>query len=195
MRRCSPCPIAAGFPQVLVYLALAGALAAALAALAASLMATAAILSEDVVHGLQPETAPDSARIAHRARRAAGCRLRDRLARHRGARPIRCKLFLWSLTFSAVGSPSRCLCCRSGGSASMPGGRWPACWPGSRRRRSPCCWAKPAHGRCRARWPAPSACPPGPPPPMVASLLTPAPGTQRARQRARDARARRRDAV
>ncbi len=57
-------PIAAGFPQVLVYLALAGALAAALASLAGSLMAAGAILSEDVVIGLIDEEAPERARIA-----------------------------------------------------------------------------------------------------------------------------------
>lgn len=56
-------PVAMGFPQVLVYLALAGALAAALAALATSLMAAAAILSEDVVIGLLDDDAPDRARI------------------------------------------------------------------------------------------------------------------------------------
>src|SRR5262249_15691550 len=56
-------PIAAGLPQALVYLSLAGALAAALAALAASLVAISAILAEDVVHGLPNETVPDSARI------------------------------------------------------------------------------------------------------------------------------------
>ncbi len=56
-------PISMGFPQVLVYLALAGALAAALAALAASLMAAAAILSEDVVIGLLDDEAPDRGRV------------------------------------------------------------------------------------------------------------------------------------
>ena len=57
-------PIAAGFPQVLVYLALAGALAAALAALASSLVTGAAILAEDVIYGLPNETAPDAARMS-----------------------------------------------------------------------------------------------------------------------------------
>lgn len=56
-------PIAMGFPQVLVYLALAGALAAALAALATSVMAAAAILSEDVVIPLLDDEAPDRGRI------------------------------------------------------------------------------------------------------------------------------------
>jgi cation/acetate symporter len=56
-------PIAAGFPQALVYLSLAGALAAALAALAAAMTTSASILAEDVVNGLTEETPPDSARI------------------------------------------------------------------------------------------------------------------------------------
>lgn len=56
-------PLAMGFPQVLVYLALAGALAAALAALATSLMAAAAILSEDVVICLAEDAVPDSGRL------------------------------------------------------------------------------------------------------------------------------------
>jgi cation/acetate symporter len=56
-------PIAAGFPQALIYLALAGALAASLAALGASLSSLAAIIAEDVVHGLPNETPPDSVRI------------------------------------------------------------------------------------------------------------------------------------
>lgn len=56
-------PIAAEFPQVLVYLAIAGALAAALAALASSMMAAASIISEDLVIGLLDEQAPDRARL------------------------------------------------------------------------------------------------------------------------------------
>jgi cation/acetate symporter len=56
-------PIAAGYPQTIVYLALAGALAAAMAALASSLMAAASILSEDVVISLVDAEAPDRARI------------------------------------------------------------------------------------------------------------------------------------
>lgn len=56
-------PIAAGYPQTIVYLALAGALAAAMAALASSLMAAASILSEDVVISLVDTEAPDRARI------------------------------------------------------------------------------------------------------------------------------------
>ena len=78
-------PIAAGFPQVLVYLALAGALAAALAALASSLVAIAAILAEDVVHGLPNETAPDAARIGTARVALLGAAFVTDLARHRGA--------------------------------------------------------------------------------------------------------------
>lgn len=56
-------PLAMGYPQVLVYLSLAGALAAALAALATSLMAAASILSEDVVVALLDDEAPDQPRL------------------------------------------------------------------------------------------------------------------------------------
>jgi cation/acetate symporter len=93
-------PYAAGFPQVLVYLALAGALAAALAALAASLTATAAILSEDVVHGPQPDTASESARIATARIALLGAAfVTVWLGIAAPADPL--KLFLWSLSFSA----------------------------------------------------------------------------------------------
>ena len=93
-------PYAAGFPQVLVYLALAGALAAALAALAAALTATAAILSEDVVHGPQPDTASESARIATARIALLGAAfVTVWLAIAAPADPL--KLFLWSLCFSA----------------------------------------------------------------------------------------------
>jgi cation/acetate symporter len=57
-------PIASGYPQVLVYLSLGGALAAALAALAAGLLTTANMLSEDVVHGRTGEVMSDGARVA-----------------------------------------------------------------------------------------------------------------------------------
>ena len=54
-------------PQVIAYLALAGGLAAALAALASSLLAIAAIMAEDVVHGLPNETGPTAIASARRA--------------------------------------------------------------------------------------------------------------------------------
>jgi cation/acetate symporter len=91
---------AAGFPPVMVYLALAGALAAALAALAAALLAGAAILSEDIVHGLRAEAAPDGARIATTRMALAGIAFVVAwLAVATPADPL--KLFLWSLSFNA----------------------------------------------------------------------------------------------
>jgi len=93
-------PYAAGFPQVLVYLALAGALAAALAALAAALMTAAAILSEDVVHGLRQEMAPDRARVATaRVALLGAAFVAGWMAVAAPADPL--KLFLWSVNFSA----------------------------------------------------------------------------------------------
>ena len=93
-------PHAAGFPQVLVYLALAGALAASLAALAAALIAAAAILSEDVVQGLRLELVPDRARIATARVALLGVAFAAAwMAVGAPADPF--KLFLWSLNFSA----------------------------------------------------------------------------------------------
>jgi cation/acetate symporter len=94
-------PIAAGLPQVIVYLALAGALAAALAALSASMVAAASILSEDVVHGLPNETATDSARIGTTRVALLGVGFVTAwLAVAVPADPL--QLFLWALTFSAA---------------------------------------------------------------------------------------------
>ncbi len=96
-------PIAAGFPQALVYLSLAGALAAALAALSASLVAISTILAEDVVHGLPNETAPDSARIGTaRVALFGAAFVTAWLAIAAPADPL--KLFLWALTLSASAS-------------------------------------------------------------------------------------------
>jgi len=96
-------PVAAGMPQVIVYLALAGALAAAMAALAASMVAAAAILSEDVVHGLPNETVPDSARIGTARLALLGVAfVTVWLAIAAPADPL--QLFLWALTFSASAS-------------------------------------------------------------------------------------------
>ena len=93
-------PIAAGFPQVIVYLALAGALAAALAALASSLLAIGAILAEDIVYGLPDETAPDLARIGTaRVAMLGAAFVATWLAIAAPADPL--QLFLWSLTLSA----------------------------------------------------------------------------------------------
>jgi cation/acetate symporter len=100
-------PIAAGFPQAIVYLALAGALAAAMAALSASLMAIASILAEDVVHGLPAETIPDagsdSARVSNARIALLGAAfVTTWLAVALPADPL--QLFLWSLTLSAATS-------------------------------------------------------------------------------------------
>jgi cation/acetate symporter len=90
---------AAGFPRVLVYLALAGGLAAALLALASALMASAAIVSEDIVHGLRAEPASETARVVA-ARAAVGgiALVAVWLAIAAPADPLR--LFLWSLAYS-----------------------------------------------------------------------------------------------
>jgi cation/acetate symporter len=91
---------AAGFPLVLVYLSLAGAVVAALAALAAGLLAGANIFSEDIVHGLRVEGASDGARIGTARVALAGLTFAAGwLAVAAPADPL--KLFLWSLTFSA----------------------------------------------------------------------------------------------
>lgn len=96
-------PIAAGFPQVLIYLALAGALAAALAALASCLIAFSAIVAEDVVHGLPAETATDGARVrTARIALLAVAFFAAWLAVAVPADPL--QLFLWSLTFAAASS-------------------------------------------------------------------------------------------
>jgi len=93
-------PIAAGLPQVLVHLALAGALAAALAALAASLTAIAAILAEDIVHGLPSGTTPEAARITTARIALLGAAfVTVWLAIAAPADPL--QLFLWAVTLSA----------------------------------------------------------------------------------------------
>jgi cation/acetate symporter len=93
-------PIAAQFPQVLVYLALLGALAAALTALSASLFALAAIVAEDVVRNAPVEVASDGARLG-RARivLAAIAAVAIWLASTAAIDPL--QLFLWAVTLSA----------------------------------------------------------------------------------------------
>ncbi len=93
-------PIAAQFPQVLVYLALLGALAAALTALSASLFALAAIVAEDVVRNAPVEVASDGARLG-RARivLAAIAAVAIWLASTAATDPL--QLFLWAVTLSA----------------------------------------------------------------------------------------------
>ncbi|HKD57179.1 MAG TPA: sodium:solute symporter [Hyphomicrobiaceae bacterium] len=96
-------PLAAGFPQVLVYLSLAGALAAALAALGSALMTIAAIVAEDVIHGLTGDTAADTQRVATARVALIGAALVSIwLAIAIPADPL--QLFVWSLTFGAAGS-------------------------------------------------------------------------------------------
>jgi cation/acetate symporter len=96
-------PIAAGLPQVLVYLAVAGGLAAALAALAASLVAAAAILTEDIVYGLPNESVPEAARIATARVAILGAAfVTTWLAVAAPGDPLH--LVLWSLTLTAATS-------------------------------------------------------------------------------------------
>jgi cation/acetate symporter len=93
-------PIAAGYPQVLIYLSLLGALAAALAALSASLFALAAIVAEDVVRASPVEVASDRARLGRaRLALAALAFVGIWLAIAAPADPL--QLFLWSATLSA----------------------------------------------------------------------------------------------
>jgi cation/acetate symporter len=93
-------PIAAGFPQALVYLSLAGALAAALTGLAAAMTAAATIVSEDIVYGFRRDPLPDAARITMaRIGLGAIAVVTAWLATVGSADPLR--LFLWSLCFSA----------------------------------------------------------------------------------------------
>jgi cation/acetate symporter len=90
---------AAGFPQVMVYLALAGGLAAALLALGSALMASAAIVSEDIVHGLRADPASERARVlAARAALGGIALVAVWIAIAAPADPLR--LFLWSLAYS-----------------------------------------------------------------------------------------------
>jgi cation/acetate symporter len=68
--------------------------------LAAALVTTAAILSEDVVHGLQPDVAADSARLGTtRVSLLGAAFVTAWLAVAAPVDPL--KLFLWSLNFSA----------------------------------------------------------------------------------------------
>jgi cation/acetate symporter len=93
-------PIAAGFPQVLVYLALIGALAAALAALASSMFALAASVAEDLMPATAAEAAPDRARLGRaRIALAAVGAIVIWLGMLATADPL--QLFLWAMTLSA----------------------------------------------------------------------------------------------
>jgi cation/acetate symporter len=92
-------PIATGFPLVLVFLSLAGALAATLGAASASMLSLAIILAEDVVHGLRGDDVPTTARIAAaRAALLAAGFVGAWSAISIAADPL--QLFLWSLALS-----------------------------------------------------------------------------------------------
>jgi cation/acetate symporter len=93
-------PIALGLPQALVYLPLAGALAAALSALASALVAAAAIVSEDVVHGLAIQPVAEASRMRTARIALVGTALVTAwLAIAAPGDPL--QLFLWAVTLSA----------------------------------------------------------------------------------------------
>jgi cation/acetate symporter len=85
---------------VLVYLPLGGALAAALSALASALVAAAAILSEDVVHGLAIQPVAEASRIRTARIALLGTAFVTAwLAVAAPGDPL--QLFLWAITLSA----------------------------------------------------------------------------------------------
>src|SRR5262249_34545353 len=93
--------IAAGLPQAIVYLSLAGALAAALAGLAGCLLAGASMLSEDVMGGLMDDPPPERARLGTaRTALLATALVGALLAAAAPADPL--QLFLWAMAFSAA---------------------------------------------------------------------------------------------
>lgn len=92
-------PIAAGYPQVALDLALAGAFAAALAASSAGIAALSALIAEDAVGGLGAEPASDRARILVARAAVAGVTLAAVLiATTVPFDPLR--LLLWALALS-----------------------------------------------------------------------------------------------
>lgn len=99
-------PIAAGLPQALVYLALAGAVAAGLAAISAAITTLGAILSEDVLLGLADVGADDRARVGTARLATAGIALVVAwMAVAVPADPL--QVFLWAVALSAsVGFPA-----------------------------------------------------------------------------------------
>jgi len=95
-------PIAAGYPAVLIYLSLAGALAAAIAAAGMSALALGTVLAEDVVNGLKWEPAPNRLRLATaRVALALAVAIGAWLALIVPADPL--DLLLWALVLSASG--------------------------------------------------------------------------------------------
>ncbi len=95
-------PIASGYPAVLVYLALAGALAAAVAAASMSALSLGAVLAEDVVNGLKWEPAANRVRLATaRVSIVAAAVVGAWLALIAPADPF--DLLIWALALSASG--------------------------------------------------------------------------------------------
>jgi cation/acetate symporter len=93
-------PVAAGFPQVLTYLALAGAFAATLCALSASLFTAASILAEDMTRADTTGIATDRARLGKARIALIGVGgLAIALAVASPADPL--QLFLWMVTLCA----------------------------------------------------------------------------------------------
>lgn len=92
-------PIASGFPAVLLYLPLAGAVAAAIAAASMSALSLGSVLSEDVVNGLKWEPAPNRLRLlTARLAVAAAAAVGAWMALIAPADPLR--LLLWALEIS-----------------------------------------------------------------------------------------------
>jgi cation/acetate symporter len=92
-------PQAAGFSPVLLYLALAGAVAAALAGASACMVALGNMLAEDVVNGLKREPAPQQPRLAvARGMIAAVAAAGGAIALLIPADPL--ELLLWALALS-----------------------------------------------------------------------------------------------
>jgi len=95
-------PIASGYPAVLIYLPLAGALAAAVAAVSMSCLALGTVLAEDIVNGLKWEPAPNRLRLATaRVSIAIAAAIGAWLAMIAPADPL--DLLLWALALSASG--------------------------------------------------------------------------------------------
>ncbi len=95
-------PIARGYPAVMIYLALAGIVAAAVAATSMSTLALGASLSEDVINGLKWEPAPGKLRLAL----ARGCVVAaavfgGSVALLSSADPL--ALFFWAIALSGSG--------------------------------------------------------------------------------------------
>jgi cation/acetate symporter len=96
-------PLASGFPEVVLYMALAGAVAAALLGSSAAIVAIGNMLAEDGVTGLLREPPPARLRVTiARASIAAACVLAGWIAMFIPADPL--DLMLWGLSISASAS-------------------------------------------------------------------------------------------